>query len=90
VEYRGCSFALIFMAEYGIILFFRILTALLFFSFNLTTIITFFYSGIIAFFWVWLRASFPRYRYDKLIRFGWKIILPIILALVIYYAIFTF
>jgi NADH-quinone oxidoreductase subunit H len=38
---------------------------------------------LILFFFIWVRASFPRYRYDQLMRLGWKIFLPLSLALVV-------
>ena len=64
IEYGRGSFALIFMAEYGIILFFRIVI----FTLSLSTTPRIVTLGIIAaaFWWVQLRATFPRYRYDKL------------------------
>lgn len=67
VEYGAGGFALIFMAEYGIILLLRGVRALLLGArvpiTNLTVIIT----TIVAYWWVWVRATLPRFRYDKLI-----------------------
>lgn len=41
---------------------------------------------LVLFFFIWVRASFPRYRYDQLMRLGWKIFLPLSLALVVFVA----
>lgn len=41
---------------------------------------------LVLFFFIWVRASFPRYRYDQLMRLGWKIFLPFSLALVVFVA----
>jgi NADH-quinone oxidoreductase subunit H len=40
--------------------------------------------GIILFFYIWVRASFPRYRIDQLMRLCWKIFLPLSLGFVIF------
>lgn len=72
VEYGGGMFALIFIAEYGIIMFLRFLTTLLFLGGGLILIKTI----IVCFIFVWVRCSFPRLRYDKLIISCWKICLP--------------
>jgi NADH-quinone oxidoreductase subunit H len=34
-------------------------------------------TGIFAFLFLWLRATFPRYRYDQIMRLGWKVFIPI-------------
>ncbi len=60
-EYGGGLFALIFIAEYGIIIFFRYFLAKLGAPGGVLA------SQCLIFFWVWLRATFPRYRYDKLL-----------------------
>lgn len=41
---------------------------------------------LVLFFFIWVRASFPRYRYDQLMRLGWKIFLPLSLAFVVFVA----
>jgi NADH-quinone oxidoreductase subunit H len=42
--------------------------------------------NLILFFFIWVRASFPRYRYDQLMRLGWKVFLPISLGYVLFTA----
>lgn len=70
VEYGSGLFALLFMAEYGNIIFIRFLTSLIFFKFRILIII------IIMYVILWLRGTLPRFRYDKLMIMAWKIILP--------------
>lgn len=81
VEYSAMTFALFFIAEYGSMLLMSTLTAVLFtggwnglFSGVLWLAIkaVFFLVGL-----VWVRAAFPRYRYDQLMRLGWKVFLPL-------------
>lgn len=72
VEYGGGVFSLIFICEYGMILFLCFISVVLFmgmrfFIFKLLTL---------GFCFVWVRCCFPRYRYDILIYSAWKVILP--------------
>lgn len=88
VEYSSMGFALFFLGEYGNILLIRRITTILFlggwlppFSFlPFTWIPGSLWFGIkVCFFvaaFVWARAAYPRYRYDQLIRLGWKVFLP--------------
>ena len=95
VEYSAVGFALFFIGEYANILLMSSLSVLLFLGgwlppFNL------FFGYIPGIFWfnlklllliftfVWVRASFPRYRYDQLMRLGWKVFLPLSLSWVIF------
>lgn len=76
IEYGSGGFALIFIAEYARIYFLSLLFWLLFITkqirgFNLPAGAT-----MLVFFWVWLRTTLPRYRYDILIRLRWFSILP--------------
>ena len=89
IEYGGVGFTLIFMAEYSIILFFSAISSSFF-------IVPFDYKLIISlrlvvlgFFWIWLRATYPRYRYDKLINIAWKILLPVSLCLICWLVAFS-
>lgn len=72
VEYRSGGFALIFLAEYTRILFIRILCVILFIGGNFFHFLFFIKLGFISFFWIWVRGTLPRFRYDKLIYLAWK------------------
>lgn len=61
-EYRGGLFSLIFIGEYSSIIFFRFLTSILFFSGYWFYLVSF----LILLLFLWVRGSFPRLRYDKL------------------------
>jgi len=81
-EYRAGGFAIIFIAEYGSIYFLRIITRLIF-CFSINYFLTSIFTSSLVFAWVWIRTTFPRYRYDLLINLAWKRILPYILSLLI-------
>lgn len=76
VEYGATKFAIFFIAEYLIIINLRLLTVLLFlgrfFSAPLRVVISLVLMRII----IWIRATYPRFRYDALILLAWKAILP--------------
>ncbi len=76
VEYASVGFALIFIAEYSIILVLATFTIILFIPRIIFSIKSAALSISLAFFWIWLRATYPRYRYDLLISLAWKSILP--------------
>ena len=80
VEYGSGGFALIFIAEYARIFFLSSLTRFLVFGWTPISILSQFFSIILVFFWVWARATLPRFRYDLLIRLAWKRILPLTLG----------
>ena len=92
IEYSGMSFALFFLAEYMNMLLISALTAILFFggwqapvdSLLLNLIPPFGWLLIKIFFivsmFIWLRATFPRYRYDQIMRLGWKVFIPLTLV----------
>lgn len=98
VEYSAMGFALFFLAEYGNIILMSLITALLFlggwqpfFDFEPFTWVpgtvncavkTMFFITL----FVVVRGILPRYRYDQLMRLGWKVFLPFALALVLFYA----
>ena len=82
-EYSGMRFALYYVAEYVNLITQSGLIVTLFFggwlgpSF-LPPIIWYFIKVFIAIFgFIWIRATLPRFRYDKLMAFGWKILLPV-------------
>lgn len=79
VEYGGGIFSLIFICEYGIILFLRFLTICLFWGLG-----GFIHKLLcIRILFIWIRACFPRYRYDLLMHRAWKVILPFVLRILI-------
>jgi NADH-quinone oxidoreductase subunit H len=87
------GFALFFLAEYGSIIAMSILTVLIFLGgwlsinfsllFLMEPFVLAFKTSFILFFFIWVRASFPRYRVDQLMRLCWKIFLPLVLAFVL-------
>nr|YP_010610794.1 NADH dehydrogenase subunit 1 [Eledone cirrhosa]WAP91615.1 NADH dehydrogenase subunit 1 [Eledone cirrhosa] len=85
VEYGAVGFALLFMAEYGNILFMSFLSSSMFLgggfvdmSFGLSMS---FFVTIMGFLFIWVRASYPRYRYDLLMYLIWKSYLPCVLMI---------
>nr|YP_006303444.1 NADH dehydrogenase subunit 1 [Pseudomyxus capensis]AEK53119.1 NADH dehydrogenase subunit 1 [Pseudomyxus capensis] len=92
VEYAGGPFALFFLAEYANILLMNTLSAILFlgtsFFFSsplLTTSILMMKTTFLSVLFLWVRASYPRFRYDQLMHLIWKNFLPLTLALVIWH-----
>lgn len=81
VEYGRVGFALIFMAEYASIYFISSLFVYVFITETPTSLLFFMRSTALVFFWVWVRTTLPRYRYDILIRLAWVTLLPRVLAL---------
>lgn len=89
VEYSGMAFALFFLGEYANMILMSGMTTILFlggwlppFSIEPLTWIPgpIWFAAKIAFclfIFIWVRATFPRYRYDQLMRLGWKVFLPI-------------
>jgi NADH-ubiquinone oxidoreductase chain 1 len=78
VEYGSGVFALIFVSEYGIIIFFSLVTGILFSSLRF---LPFFF--LILNFILLIRSSYPRIRYDKLISLAWVKILPVRLLIIL-------
>nr|YP_010713492.1 NADH dehydrogenase subunit 1 [Barbronia yunnanensis]WDA96193.1 NADH dehydrogenase subunit 1 [Barbronia yunnanensis] len=83
VEYGSSMFALIFMAEYCSILFMSLLTAVLFCSmiFKVLSIFQIIVTIVMSSIFIWVRASFPRMRYDFLMMLTWKSFLPFSLSI---------
>ena len=93
VEYSGMAFAMFFLAEYMNLILISILSSIMFFGGWLSpfqgTFLDAYFSFIPGFVWLslktlifififlWLRATLPRYRYDQIMRLGWKVFLPI-------------
>jgi NADH-quinone oxidoreductase subunit H len=88
VEYSAMTFALFFLGEYANMILMSAMTSILFlggwlppFDFAPFTWIPgpiwlFAKIALVLFFFLWVRATFPRYRYDQLMRLGWKVFLP--------------
>lgn len=81
IEYGRVGFALIFIAEYASIIFISIIFRVIFFSFSSNNVYLYILITFLVIIWIWVRTTFPRYRYDKLINLAWKIYLPITLFL---------
>ena len=89
VEYSSLAFGLFFLGEYGNMILMSSLTTILFLGgwfppfdivfFNIIAGFIWFFLKVcvILFLFVWIRATLPRYRYDQLMRLGWKVFLPI-------------
>ena len=93
VEYSGMAFALFFLAEYANMILISALTAVFFFGGWLSPFQGYLPAGIFlagpSFLWLglkisgflflflWFRATFPRYRYDQIMRLGWKALIPV-------------
>nr|YP_009073581.1 NADH dehydrogenase subunit 1 [Aeolesthes oenochrous]BAP59131.1 NADH dehydrogenase subunit 1 [Aeolesthes oenochrous] len=84
VEYSSGGFAMIFLAEYASILFMSMLCSILFLGANLNSWLFFLKLGFMAFLWVWVRGTLPRFRYDKLMYLAWKGFLPVSLNYLIF------
>nr|YP_009235098.1 NADH dehydrogenase subunit 1 [Pseudogastromyzon myersi]QBM11144.1 NADH dehydrogenase subunit 1 [Pseudogastromyzon myersi]BAU45819.1 NADH dehydrogenase subunit 1 [Pseudogastromyzon myersi] len=92
VEYAGGPFALFFLAEYANILLMNTLSAILFLGAShvpaipeLTTINLMTKAALLSVVFLWVRASYPRFRYDQLMHLVWKNFLPLTLALVLWH-----
>ena len=91
IEYSGMAFALFFLAEYMNMILISTLTAVMFFGGWQAPIDSALFNWMPPFGWLlikvffivtlflWFRATFPRYRYDQIMRLGWKIFIPLTL-----------
>ena len=98
VEYSSMGFALFFLGEYANMILMSGLCAILFFGGWLPPFDFILFHWIPGGFWfaikicfflfcfIWIRAAFPRYRYDQLMTLGWKVFLPLSLAWVVFVA----
>ena len=92
IEYSGMTFALFFLAEYMNMILISALTAVLFFGGWQAPIDSVVFNWVPPFAWLlvkiffivsmflWIRATFPRYRYDQIMRLGWKVFIPLTLV----------
>ena len=88
VEYSGMAFAVFFLAEYANMILIAGLTSVMFLGGWLSPL-PFLPDGIlwmfakmsfVLFLFLWFRATFPRYRYDQIMRLGWKVFIPVTLV----------
>lgn len=88
VEYSGMAFALFFLAEYANMILVSVLTSTFFLGGWLSPV-GFLQDGIVwllaktscvLFLFLWIRATFPRFRYDQIMRLGWKVFIPLTLV----------
>nr|ASY98612.1 NADH dehydrogenase subunit 1 [Haania vitalisi] len=85
VEYGSGGFALIFLSEYSSILFMSMMMCIIFFGSGLNFMSFYLKLIFIAFLYIWVRGTYPRYRYDKLMYLAWKSFLPMSLNFLIFY-----
>ena len=91
VEYSGMAFAVFFLAEYANMILVSMLAALMFLGGWLSPVPfipdSFLWLlakvGFLLFFFLWFRATFPRYRYDQIMRLGWKVFIPITIVWIV-------
>ena len=95
VEYSGMGFALFFLAEYANMIVVSILTTILFlggwyppfdvapFTWVPGLIWLLLKTAFLLYVFLWIRATFPRYRYDQIMRLGWKVFIPITIAWIV-------
>jgi NADH-quinone oxidoreductase subunit H len=100
VEYSGMPFALFFLGEYANMILLSAIGAILFLGgwlppfnwhlFDYIPGIVWFGAkiGFLLFIFLWVRATLPRYRYDQLMRLGWKVFLPLSMAWVVLTSVF--
>ncbi|NP_612125.1 NADH dehydrogenase subunit 1 (mitochondrion) [Ictalurus punctatus] len=93
VEYAGGPFALFFLAEYANILLMNTLSAILFLGAmhfphapELASMNIMMKAALLSMLFLWVRASYPRFRYDQLMHLVWKNFLPMTLALILWHA----
>ena len=87
VEYSGMGFAVFSLAEYSAMILCSVMASLLFLGGWLSPVgflpdsILWLFAKTFAvlFFFLWIRATFPRYRYDQVMRLGWKVFIPVCL-----------
>nr|QKQ14774.1 NADH dehydrogenase subunit 1 [Coccidophilus cariba] len=85
VEYSSGGFAFIFLAEYASILFMSMLSVLIFLGGNFYSFFFFLKLTFLSFFWIWVRGTLPRFRYDNLMNLSWKVYLPVSLNYLLFY-----
>jgi NADH-quinone oxidoreductase subunit H len=99
VEYSGMAFAIFFLAEYANMILISALAAIMFLGGWHAPVDSVLFNWLPGWIWlglktfcvvsifIWVRASFPRYRYDQIMRLGWKIFIPVTLIWLVVIAI---
>jgi NADH-quinone oxidoreductase subunit H len=99
VEYSGMAFAIFFLAEYANMILISALASIMFLGGWFSPINSIVLNWIPGWIWlglktfcvvsifIWVRASFPRYRFDQIMRLGWKIFIPVTLIWLVVIAI---
>nr|YP_010996491.1 NADH dehydrogenase subunit 1 [Sophonia nigrilineata]WPC85233.1 NADH dehydrogenase subunit 1 [Sophonia nigrilineata] len=77
VEYGSGGFAILFISEYSSIIFMSMISSLIFLGSNFISFYFFLKIIFLCYSFIWVRCSFPRYRYDKLMYMAWKCYLPL-------------
>ena len=90
VEYSGMSYAMFYLAEYANMWLISILAALMFLGGWLSPFAALDWipgwiwlgakTFVVVSFFIWVRATFPRFRYDQIMRLGWKVFIPVTLV----------
>ncbi|MDT3706603.1 MAG: NADH-quinone oxidoreductase subunit NuoH [Thiobacillus sp.] len=91
VEYSGMAFAVFFLAEYANMILVAALTTLMFLGGWLSPVNVLpdgivwwlLKTGFVLFLFLWFRATFPRYRYDQIMRLGWKVFIPVTIVWIV-------
>jgi NADH-quinone oxidoreductase subunit H len=98
VEYSGMSFAMFYLAEYANMILISTMASLMFlggWDAPLNSIVFNWVPGwiwlglktfVVVSMFIWARASFPRYRYDQIMRLGWKVFIPLTLVYLVFVA----
>ncbi|MEB0139624.1 MULTISPECIES: NADH-quinone oxidoreductase subunit NuoH [unclassified Undibacterium] len=98
VEYSGMSFAMFFLAEYANMILISAMASLMFLGGWAAPLDSIVFNWVPGWIWlgmktfvvvslfIWARASFPRYRYDQIMRLGWKVFIPLTLVYLVFVA----
>nr|QID48541.1 NADH dehydrogenase subunit 1 [Celes skalozubovi] len=85
IEYGAGGFTLIFLAEYASIIFMSMLFSLVFLGGDFYSFLFFMKITIVSFLFIWIRATLPRFRYDKLMYLAWSSFLPLSLNFLFFF-----